>query len=633
MTFKRMLPRLVAAYDQGMLVPFLGAGMSLNLCPDWHEMVLQLHGEKPWPRDANGSVADADRPPRPESSHLIQSANKAVRELSLQNPSQLTERLRVALYSASGRYNHQSEWSKRIPQTAALAGIWWPIVVSTNYDDLFAKAYQSAHANDDKIRRISTTKADRKNSHTADYGPHIRVLGRSREDCADLLSALSITVPTVLWAIHGHLASVPSKALEPLEAELVVGHDEYRRLAHADPIYRRTFAELWRRKSLFFLGSSLGDPHLLDLFSEIQEIYGTNPQPHFALVGPNSGVDVELLRSRFNIFVVEMAHFGELEDNLKLLSETINSVRPRAMQWGWHYHAHSSECDLSRGFDLEIVNCALPTQTASGDKTKSGDTRSIPIAPAGEGLLVSAGFFYGQNADADPLFFSPRIRNAIMAFDNHFVKLAESGTVKNQGQFYTHVNSKVAAIRPWASEASRDIRLIPRLLGDAFAWAEKNNIQHLRMPLLGGGKSRHFPPAVILSMIVREHRSWRSDLDHTLRITIHLIDRDARFELTSGRLNISELVNAEDLRLWIKVRGSRHVPVEPIIVPEKTTLKGLAKTIQLPNPHTDWEAFVSPAATVDDSSIDIDKEDTLADLGVISGGSITFQHKNDTRRA
>ena len=39
MTFEQMLPRLVTAYDRGILVPFLGAGMSVDLCPDWQKLI------------------------------------------------------------------------------------------------------------------------------------------------------------------------------------------------------------------------------------------------------------------------------------------------------------------------------------------------------------------------------------------------------------------------------------------------------------------------------------------------------------------------------------------------------------------------------------------------------------------
>ena len=50
---------------------------------------------------------------------------------------------------------------------------------------------------------------------------------------------------------------------EQFEAELVVRHAEYRRAANRVPHFRRRFAELFRTRSLLFLGSGLAEPYFL----------------------------------------------------------------------------------------------------------------------------------------------------------------------------------------------------------------------------------------------------------------------------------------------------------------------------------------------------------------------------------
>lgn len=40
--FGRTLPHLIAAYERGQLVPFIGSGLSIGTCPDWLGMIERL---------------------------------------------------------------------------------------------------------------------------------------------------------------------------------------------------------------------------------------------------------------------------------------------------------------------------------------------------------------------------------------------------------------------------------------------------------------------------------------------------------------------------------------------------------------------------------------------------------------
>ena len=45
MDFETVLPRLAATYENGRLVPFIGAGMSRPTCTDWPGLVAKLESE------------------------------------------------------------------------------------------------------------------------------------------------------------------------------------------------------------------------------------------------------------------------------------------------------------------------------------------------------------------------------------------------------------------------------------------------------------------------------------------------------------------------------------------------------------------------------------------------------------
>jgi hypothetical protein len=603
MTFEQMLPRLVTSYDRGILVPFLGAGMSVDLCPDWQTLIEALE-------EGRTGTDSGGRPPSTDPAALIRRANEAIRLLAMDSSSARITRVREALYSKPELNRGPSHWGHQVAQTTALAELWWPLVVSTNYDDLFARAYHASRARDaDAAWSVAgTSEHEQPAVSSALYADHLQVLGRSRVHCADVLNALTTTVPSVLWAIHGYLARESSLELTPLERELVVGHDEYRRLAHADPYYRRTFAEVWRRRSLFFLGSSIGDPYLLDLFSEIQEIHGTNPQPHFALVGPRSGVDVELLRTRFNILVVELKTFDELPTRLNELAARIRAPRPRATRWCFRLGDSSHAVDDA---DLEILHGAIPVNALRSD----------------EGVLISGGYM-GPESTSASVYFSPAIGKLIRQLLRHDPHPELLGSdFGPQGDVFVLKGARICAIRPWRDATTRDLTLMPRQLHAAFDWASREGVHHLRMSLVGAGATRHFPAAVPLAIIVRAFRTWRrQNPSLVLRVSVHVLDEAALFELRSGRLDVPELLNAEDLRLWLRIEspGLDHVLPEPLIISEATTLRELADGLRLPAPDQ-WCGIIFPAAVADGDGVRMNSELTLGELGAVPGATFTLR--------
>jgi hypothetical protein len=286
-SFDVLLPRLITAHGRGLLVPFLGAGMSVGACPDWADFVKALEGE------AGISDPSADDEASLKSPALIRRVNAVLRILGREGPGRFADASRRVLYGfGDGRTTPD--------QTSALADIDWPLVLTTNYDDLFVRAYA------ERLRR--DTQANKRDPVA------LRVVGRDTPGCLRVLQSLDATTPATLWALHGFLGRVDGDLAglgvhidepERRALEVVAGHEEYRRIAHASVQYRRAFAEVCRRRSLLFLGASLADVYLMDLISEVQELHGFGAHPHYALVRAGDGHDPEFLRSRFNIVACE----------------------------------------------------------------------------------------------------------------------------------------------------------------------------------------------------------------------------------------------------------------------------------------------------------------------------------------
>src|SRR5688500_8634315 len=75
MRIEDALPRLTAAYHRGLLVPFLGAGMSASVYPEWKGFVKALEKIAGSLVDANSK--DRDKHDLPDA--LIRRANSAIR--------------------------------------------------------------------------------------------------------------------------------------------------------------------------------------------------------------------------------------------------------------------------------------------------------------------------------------------------------------------------------------------------------------------------------------------------------------------------------------------------------------------------------------------------------------------------
>ena len=316
------------------------------------------------------------------------------------------------------------------PQTAALASIWWPIILTTNYDNFYVRAFAEAF----------------------DAGG-LAVVGRGSEDCQRVLTSLSTAGRALLWALQGHIAAPAGvdghEKDRRLANELVIDHAEYRRVTHREPDFRRAFAEVFRHRSLLFLGSGLRETYLQDLFGEVLELYGPSTRTHYAIM-PRGDVDPPFMFARFQIVVVE---YPPLEHGfvpqclaeLRAASELSPAV---PVIWRWGRAQGPDLVATGAGVDLEIVRGPLPREPC-----------------AGECLVVSA----GGSLDQDLFYVSKEMQPTVEAWcRNKNPSLATSPWLKKLsptvGEYLGYDAFAVRARRE--HDDTKDLlRLPPRLAG------------------------------------------------------------------------------------------------------------------------------------------------------------------------
>jgi hypothetical protein len=425
----------------------------------------------------------------------------------------------------------------------------------------------------------------------------------------------------VLWALHGFLPRRQATAAHifgashGLAAETVVGHEEYRRIAHASTHYRRTFAEVARRRSFLFVGAGLRDVYLLDLFAEVQELYGPGPHPHFALV-QRGETDVDFLRTRFNIVAIEYDTHGELPDMLGRLAETVQAPTAQSQRWSYRVGGVSTE------HVLEVVHSELPQKLGEG-----------------EAVAVSAGFWADTGWRAGKPYISPGVRKAMTTLRQSFADAVDACTLRPLGRFLHEESGTgggpagpIVAVTSWADATRRDLRTIGDAATDAFDWAVHNSYQHLRMTLLAAGTDRHFAARYSLAEIVRAFGRWSRQprgQGAPLKLTVHALPRSVPFELASGRMDIVELLTCDDVRFWIEIaEADGRVEREPAFYPAETALTDVSAALGLAADA--WTPAVEPTPMPGHGAPQWDT--TLRDIGVLPGATLRFTRSRTRAR-
>jgi hypothetical protein len=570
------------------LVPFIGVGMSRPHCADWPGLIRGLEHTA---GISNVPALDANT----KTEDLIQRANRAVRKLRSGAAGEFEDALRQSLFVKKDSVPEQ---------TSALAKIWWPLVLSTNYDDFYVKAFA------DEFGALG-----------------LAVVGRGSEHCQRVLTSLSTAGRALLWAIQGHLASPCGvDGHEPdqrLTKELVIDHTEYRRVTHREPHFRRAFAEVFRHRSFLFLGSGLRETYLQELFGEVLELYGPSTHTHFAIM-PYGEVDPSFMYARFQIAVVEYkGDHGEVPRRLKELRGGLERAEAAQISWCWGRAVTDSHATHSSHADFEVVRGPLPRKRA----------------PA-ECLVVSA----GGNLDGDSFHVSDLIRPTLEAWCKPSA-LTPRKLSKFVGEY-----GDCAAFAVRARREHEDTKDLLQVRNAAVALFEEAapRFHCIRMQLLASGGNdqsepaqprysvRPFPARFAFVEMVRAWGEWRRrNPSYDGRLALHVVDPSVYREIQSGRIDILELLFCEDVRFWAEIVEDEVLLERRQFQRGETTLLGdIVKELGLSENH--WTFEVSPLTGIDEtvgfvalSKRHVDGRGhtarSIRELGVVPGSTLHFR--------
>ena len=537
-----VLREAAAARDKGSLVPFIGSGMSREVCCGWPEMVRKL--------EVRAGVDDRDR--RCDSLALVRRAARALDVLRLGRAVGTANAIRDVLLVDGP--------AEPPPQTRALAQMDWPLVLSTNYDDLYPTAVHQKVIDGPRHRKMSPVEF---------RASVVRVLGRSSSDCHRVLASLTRPAPPTLWALQGYLGgqglirTAPGSSetygqwaldhdaeqmgerhvVPRLEREVVVGHADYRRVALRSEDFRRAFSEVFRGRSLLFLGSGLGEPYLLDLFSQVIELYGPCAHPHYA-VGARNSYDVHFLRRQYGIWVHEIDSYGELPSVIAEIGHRTRRVI-RVAEFSAP-QLQDAETKVSREGDagrLKLVPGPYPN--AVGDRAcallsggGSGSGNRLRLEGYARDYLLGSGLISRDEA-------STRSGIKVQPVEGYtFLWQVQpppgAGPTPPALIVYARVDPDtdrgreirpIVRARATTSDPStrdnrgrlwRDVRLMKPCLSEALAFARATGTTEVVSPVLAAGRLRTIPGSYLaLEMI----RTWTSSpFRHDTDLTIHMYD-------------------------------------------------------------------------------------------------------------
>ena len=567
-SFDTVLPRLVSAYEQGQLVPFFGAGLSDPACRLWKPFVEELSQKA-------GIAFEAEDKP---DAYVMQ-ANKAIARLRALGPEAVAGTVRKALFTGE---------TVPPPSTRALARLWWPIALTTNYDDCFVTAFREIH-------RTPVT-----------------VCGRHTDHSQLVLNALREPAEPLLWAIQGYLGGPCDQApTDELAGEIVVGHEEYRRVAYAEANFRRAFAEVFRSRSLLFVGSGLQEPYFREMFSEILEIYGPCARPHYALVKRGSNLDIQFLATRFQTIVVEYDDHKEVP---KLLDQLAKAVEVRAFR-----EDRFSFVLREANMDDADTPCSRLTVVRGALKPPSDLDTCLAVSAGGSG---------------DKFDFSKPIQGLLER-----AKVQGEPALEGRKYVARFDGQRVFAVRAREGEDLRALRTIRPASLELFETAWQHDFRHICMQILASGGSGSGPRgddaqpfSALFSFVesVRAFGEWcRRHPDDHLELIIHLVYPSVAMEITRRRLDLQELLSSTDLRFWAKtIYPDRRVQRQMCQEKEDVTLGEIAEWLGMDVAQWQVQSFPQIGSGKEDEPTDLAaaKDEPLSHW-VIPGGTLLFEAK------
>lgn len=568
------LPNLVSLYQRGLLVPFIGSGMSRPACTSWNSFIAALA------RPA-GMIEDADRLEASgatvDSPTLYRIADTVVHRMHALPHDEKARRYRAAIQG----------WSPGVvpeitPNLRALTtGLYWPLVLTTNYDDLYWAACN-------KRGKYPGTEM------TSAYDRQVpQIVGRSLEDCHSVLRSLDRIAPPLYWALQGFLGGQlhrPDEVIPDaghraqLESQIVVGHQQYQQAINGDIHFRRAFAEVFRRRSFFFLGSGILEDYLLNLISEIIYNHGPSAYPHFALL-PNKErdrFDVRFLQTRLGITPLFTESHEDVADFLSQLQAALRPV------WSSDGLPRNLSALSSRTYTLAPRNLRVLLSY-----------RTTPQEiPANSAIVVSAG--RRNNLPVLGNFGTRYLEATNRVNDAKLWKPLDSNTDAFVFQYNNEPIFAIAARRPQGGEEYRDLAIVPEAVAVALGVIEPFGFTKVFLGSIASGFSAKnlwhpiHPFAQTLRGIRRFEQS--SPTGTLAEIEVCLVDPRIWAMVASDKLPIQEMLCAEFYPFTVELhRSDGHVETYNLLVKDGSTVKDVLDECQLD--PTLWKVALRPRPT------------------------------------
>ncbi|OYT92274.1 MAG: hypothetical protein CFE43_09320 [Burkholderiales bacterium PBB3] len=572
------IDHLRAGYRRGLLVPFVGAGLSAPRMRGWLSLVKALAAE--------ADVKDLKLPENPTDQHLILASERVVWQAKARG-------LSLGNLMAKCLPGTECDHAATPAATAALASVWWPLVLSTNYDRLFLDAFNAMHH-------------DGKRKHDGD---RMVALGRGADDSHTVLQSLNQPYRPLLWALQGFLGQSMHGA--DLQREIVLGFEQYRRATFENAAFRSSFAELFRSRSFFFVGSGLSEEYFKGLFGESIVRLGVHQHAHCALINESDlALDTPwFLHTRLNIVALTYSDKGGKKYSgfapcLQELAAALNEP-PKG---GRRFWVRSS---LNESVSVDLEPSAIPPSDSENHWIVGSAGRSGGSRLSSGKLLVSG--------DVPTSLHGPTV-----AVSDH----EDLHRVEGRNVLYAIARKSTVNGR-----AGRDLRHIADTTARALSFAATNGAKVVSLMILSASTSKGRWPRVfsLIEMLrgIRQYALGRSDL-LPLHVIIHDTAAGRSFDrsiaawqaIESGKLDPSEVLNCEALRFLVEIHLGAETTRLPMYVAGKKSVAQVAQYLGL---DKKWGFEVDPGPTAVETHRRSDFELSLLDAGVVPGSTIRFR--------
>ena len=550
------MSQLVTTYRDGDLVPFLGSGMSMGVCASWSDMLIGLLDPlelSELKKKVTKAIVNSQ-----DSGILYRVADELIVHLEARPFKDW-----ACIYRKSLRYK-QKKCNVPPDQTKELTNIFFPLVITTNYDDVYWMGMKQQNKQ---------------------LMPPPKVLGRDRQDCHEVLSSLDSDLEPLLWCIQGFFGGqltkpecvVPnSRKREQLLRQVVLGHRQYQRAINDDHNFRRAFAEVYRRRSLLFLGSGISEPYLINLFSEIRHHYGSNRRPHFAFVkrDGNKEDDYRFMELRLGIVPILYDCHDELPNVLKLLAHEIRGIhRPVSKMKGMNYQISRTKFNP---IEVKITNKGLE-----------------PIE--NEAIIVSV----GKKTDNKPLLGTQAksVINAYNEKNNSAIKCCDWNPIDDKSRIFGHKQEQslfAVAARTELGD-NRDLGVIPETLNSALKEVAKE-YEVIHVGTIASGRDRPWHPVHPFAQMLCGVRRFISSNNTRLvtGILLHVVDWRVWFAISADKLKIPELLFSGLVTYSIDVEsGIDEYERFSMTMPENQSLNDLLDRCGMSRDQ--WKAEITPS--------------------------------------